>query len=219
MLKPLPLFLLLLTSCALFKTRPALESMDLEKLLSSVRLVGEGRGRLTLGGRQYVFGVDSVLRENHDWVMAVAIPLHGEEVMILPDLRAAVAEGEETESFEARIAEEFRNLGLDRSLSSAEFMRELRGLVRFTAAPLWGSLRGCGPQKVVSECQLDGQKYGIEARNQEFFIHRSIRPGVGLELVAKNLTESFFHQIDIRLYINRTQQETRPPEFSLELFW
>ncbi len=218
MVKLLPL-IFLFTSCALFKPRPSLETMDPEKLLRSVRLVGEGRGRLTLGARQYVFGVDSVLRENQDWILAVAIPLHGEEVMILPDLKEAYITAEEADSFELRIADEFRRLGLDRMLSSEEFMRELRGLVRFSLAPLWGRVHQCGPREVVTECRLDEERYGIEARNQEFVIHRTIRSGVGLELVAKNLTESFFHQIDIRLYINRTYEEIRPPEFSLELFW
>src|SRR4051812_39014836 len=92
--------LLLVSSCSLFKPNKTLHSSDAEKLLDSVKMTGEGRGRLTLGQSQYVFSVDSILKDDFDWILAVAIPLHGEEVMILPDLRKSQVANEETESFE-----------------------------------------------------------------------------------------------------------------------
>lgn len=211
--------LFLVSSCSLFRASPSLKSKDTEKLLDSVKMTGEGRGRLTLGQSQYVFSVDSVLNENFDWILAVAIPLHGEEVMILPDLRKSQIAGEETESFEERIEKEFQRLKLNNKLTSQQFLKELRTLIRFGLAKKLGLNRNCKAQQMEFICELDGEKFVIEVTEKDFNINKSLGGQNKLQLVAKNLTDSFFDQTDIRLYSDEKDLVNKTSSFSLELFW
>lgn len=212
--------LFFVSSCSLFKTAPSLKSQDTEKLLDAVRMTGEGRGRLTLGQSQYVFSVDSVLKEdNFDWILAVAIPLHGEEVMILPDLRKSQLIDEETESFEERIENEFQRLKLNEKLTSQQFLKELRTLIRFGLAKKLGLVRDCKAQQMEFICSLDGDKFEIVVLDKELNINKSLGPQNRIQLVAKNLTDSFFTQTDIRLYSNEKEMVQKTSSFSLELFW
>ncbi len=184
-------------------------------------MTGEGRGRLTLGQSQYVFSVDSVLKEedSFDWILAVAIPLHGEEVMILPDLRKSQIADEETESFEERIEKEFQRLKLNEKLTSQQFLKELRSLIRFGLAKKLGLVRDCKAQQMEFICHLDGEKFEIEVTEKELNINKSLGPQNRIQLVAKNLTDSFFEQTDIRLYSNEKEMFKKTSSFSLELFW
>jgi hypothetical protein len=211
--------LFFISSCALFKSQPSLKDKDPKELLTAVKLTGEGRGRLTLGQSQYLFGVDSILNENQDWILAVAIPLHGEEVMILPDLKKVTAQNEETESFEHRIQSEFHRLKLNKELSSQQFLAELRSLVRFILSPSWGQPHNCKAQQREFVCELDGEKYLIEVKDKEFNIIKPLSGEKKLQVVAKNLTDSFFEQTDIRLYSNEVESKNKTSPFSLELFW
>jgi len=211
--------LFLVSSCSLFRTAPSLKSKDTEKLLDSVKMTGEGRGRLTLGQSQYVFSVDSVLNENFDWILAVAIPLHGEEVMILPDLRKTQVSDEETESFEERIEKEFQRLKLHDKLTSQQFLKELRTLIRFGLAKKLGLERDCKAQQMEFVCVLDGEKFMVEVTEKDLNINKSLGGQNKLQLVAKNLTDSFFEQTDIRLYSDEKEMQKKTSSFSLELFW
>lgn len=212
--------LFFITSCALFRGEPSLTGMNKEELLQSVKLTGEGRGRLTLGESQYVFGVDSVLNETNDWIMAVQIPLHGEEVMILPDLTKKRVANEETDSFEERIEREFRRLALHKIISAEEFIQEMRSIIRFVLAPEWKGKRNCVAQKQDTVCELDGEKFLLSANEKEFTIKKTMKAGVDIQIVAKNLTKSFFGRTDIRLHSETDQKLKREASsFSLELFW
>lgn len=215
--------LFLISSCSLFKSSPSLKSQDPEKLLEAVKVTGEGRGRLTLGQSQYVFSVDSVLNEDFDWILAVTIPLHGEEVMILRDLREDEVSDEETESFEERIDQEFRRLKIDKKLTSDQFLKELRSLIRFGLAKKLGLKRVCKAQQSLFVCELDQEKFEIEVTDKVLNINKSLGGKKMLQLVAKNLTDSFFEQTDIRLYSDESSDESdlnkRTSSFSLELFW
>ena len=190
-----------------------MKKMNKEELLDAVKLTGEGRGRLTLGQAQYVFGVDSVLNENRDWIMAVQIPLHGEEVMILPDLTKRSIKNEEMESFEERIENEFRRLEIRKIMTGEEFLQEMRSVIRFVLTKEWGGKRDCAPQDEDFICQLDGENFLISTRDKEFIIKKSLKKGVSLEIVARNLTKPFFQRTDILLY---SQDKSA---FSMELFW
>lgn len=211
--------LFLVTSCSLFKSGPSLTSQNPEKLLDAVRMTGEGRGRLTLGQSQYVFSVDSVLKDDFDWILAVTIPLHGEEVMILPDLRKSQITDEETESFEERIEKEFQRLKLNQKLTSKQFLKELRSLIRFGLANKLSLKRDCKAQQSEFVCVLDGEKFLINVNEKEFNINKSLGDQNSLQLVAKNLTDSFFAQTEIRLYSNEHDLQKKTSSFSLELFW
>lgn len=187
--------------------------MNKEELLDAVKLTGEGRGRLSLGQNQYVFGVDSVLNENRDWIMAVQIPLHGEEVMILPDLTKRRIKNEETESFEERIENEFRRLEIHKIMSGEEFLQEMRTVIRFVLAKEWGGKRDCAARDQELVCQLDGEKFVVSATDKEFIINKSLKKGVSLQIVGKDLTKPFFQRTDILL------QSQNKSSFSMELFW
>lgn len=218
MLKNMAL-LFLVVSCSLFKGQKSLQSKSPVELLDSVKLTGEGRGRLSLGKSQYVFSLESVLKENFDWILAVSIPLQGEEVMILPDLSKSQVQSEETETFEERIEKEFHVLKLNKILTSAEFMRELRSIIRFMLSPLWGQKRDCKPHQNEWTCAIDGQEYLISSTDKVLFVKKLLGQGKSLQIVAKNLTDSFFTQTDIRLYANEASSSKNESDFSLELFW
>ena len=216
-LKLIPFFFLI--SCSLFQGRSSLHDQDYQKLLNSIKLTGEGKGRLSLGQNQYVFGVDSILNEKQDWIMAVAIPLHGEEVMLLPDLKKKNIINEETESFEERIENEFKALNLDQNITAQEFHQELRSLVRFSLAPAWGGKPDCALQNSVYLCRLDSDEYEVTIMAKEILINKSLGKGRTLQLIGKNLTDSFFTQNDIRLYTKEADLAKKSSSFSLELFW
>lgn len=210
--------LFLVSSCALFKTGPSLLTMENETLLQSVKVTGEGKGRLSLGQNQYVFGVDSVLKDG-DWILAVSIPLHGEEVMILKDLKKKSVQDEETESFEKRIQWEFRQRKVDKSISAEKFLVELRSLIRFILSPKLGNERHCDAHNNEYICSMDEEKFTITRTEKKYFIHKPLGNGNKLELVAQNLTDSFFSKTDFHLYTGEEESSSKAPVFSLELFW
>lgn len=209
----------LLTSCTLFKVNPSLKGQNELKLLDAIKLTGEGTGRLSLGQRQYLFGVDSLLKSNHDWVLAVTIPLQGEEIMILPNLNQKEASFQETESFEERIDKEFRQIKLNKVLSSEEFIKALRSLVRFNLSSHWGGEKYCKAQKSYLICEYDGDTFQVTVLDNEINIEKALGEGRSLNLNGKNLTESFFKQTSIHLYANEAEAIKKQSSFSLELFW
>lgn len=211
--------LFFLASCALFKGQPTLKNQDQEKLLNSVKILGEGTGRLGLGQSSYLFSVDSILKENHDWILAVTIPLHGEEVMIFPNLKQKVATEGEMQSFEQRIERDFKKVGLNKIVSTEEFLKALRSLIRFNLAPVWGGKRNCKAHQKHMICELDGEEFTVTTTDRELNINKSLGQGRMLQLDAKNLTDSFFEQTDIRLYSNEADSVKKNSSFSLELFW
>lgn len=205
------------TSCALFKASPSLENRQPEELLKAVRILGEGKGRLSLGDNQYVFGVDSVLKDT-DWILAVSIPLHGEEVMILKNLEKKVVQDVESESFEKRIRWEFKQRKLDKVVSPGTFLTELRLLIRLILSQELKLDRRCNAHKGEYSCILDGEIYKITVTDKKFFLHKDLGSGNLLELVAQNLTDSFFSKTDFHLYTNESKL-SKKPSFSMELFW
>lgn len=211
--------LFLLSSCSLFQAKPTLKQEDSLELLDKVKLTGEGRGRLTLDQNKYLFSVDSVLNERQDWILAVSIPLHGEEVMILPDIKKNAVENEEMESFEARIQKEFQRLKMSKTFTGDQFLKELRSMIKFILSPSWGEKRNCATGQEVHFCLQDGQKFIIKTNHDELVVKKIINKKISLELEARNLTESFFNQTNIRLYFSEREADQRVSSFSLELFW
>lgn len=211
--------LFFLASCAMFKGQPSLKDKNQEKLLDSVRILGEGTGRLGLGQSQYLFSVDSILKENNDWILAVTIPLHGEEVMIFPNLKQKDATEEEMQSFEQRIQREFQKVGLSKIVTTEEFLKALRSLIRFNLSSVLGVQRNCKAHQNKLICTFDGEEFTVSTTERELNISKSLGQGRMLQLDAKNLTDSFFEQTDIRLYSNEADSTKKNSSFSLELFW
>lgn len=207
--------LFILTSCSLFRAAPSLKNQDTEKLINSIRVVGEGTGRLSFQNHEYVFGIESGLKENFDWILAVSIPLHGEEVMILPDLKKATVQEKQIDSFEKRIDQDFKGLDLSSGMTSKQFMKEVRSLIRFRLSSSWGQKRHC----LGEVCELDGEKFLVQVEEKEIFITKLVSQKSRVTLTAKNLTESFFEQTEIRLYSNEDDSKKKKALFSLELFW
>ncbi len=193
--------------------------MDKKKLLEAVRVTGEGKGRLTFGESTYVFGVDSILNQEKDWILAVQIPLHGEEVMIMNDLRRESFPNEERETFELRMAKEFKRLGLDKKMGSDEFLYEIRSLLRFVLAPELGLQRSCALRGKDLICEQGNHHYRIRTERKHFFIEKMPQHDYFLQIVAKNLTHSFFSQTDINIHFGKTQEGQASPSFSMEFFW
>jgi hypothetical protein len=212
-------FLFLISSCSILKPVASLKTIDKEVLLKSVKLTGEGRGRLTFNHRQYVFQVDSVLNDGYDWIFSVSIPLQGEEVLIMPDLRQKKAHNHETESFEKRIGREFYRLKFKNTISSDQFFRELRSLIRFLLAPAWEGKKVCKKEKELLLCEFDQEMFIVTSSEKEFSVIKKLNDGLILQIVSRNLTESFFDQTDIFLYLNEKDLELQKRSFSLEIFW
>jgi hypothetical protein len=195
--------------------------MGPEKLLDAVKLTGEGKGRLSFGKsqNQFVFSVDSVLNDNNDWILAVSVPLHGEEVMILPNLKKEEVEDDSTDSFETRIQNEFQKLELSNHLSVVEFLKELRSLIRFQLAVQLGLDRNCKVHQREGVCTLGGEEYEIAILEKELKISKTFTDKHSLQLLAQNLTKSFFTKINIGLYEKTVDLQKNNLALSLELFW
>lgn len=211
--------LFLFTSCALFQGEKSLKYENKEKLLKAVKINGEGRGRLTLKENQYLFGFESGLQDNHDWILAVQIPLHGEEMMVLSDLSKKEAADPTVDSFEARIDNDFKKLGLDKWLTTQEFVNELRSLVRFKMAQNLNLKPSCQEKFDELICELDAKKFHLRAEEKEFFVLREMKRGAIVVLSGSILSKSSFERTDIRLYPTKENFLRKKSVLSLELFW
>ena len=195
--------------------------MNPQELIDAVKLTGEGRGRLSFGEseNQYLFGVESVLNDHSDWMIAVSVPFKGEEVLIFPDLKQKNIENDQIDSFGARIQSEFRKLNWTTLFSGKEFLKELRFLIRFQLAASLGLARNCRVQQGEGECILDGETFHLQIREKELKIKKVSSRGSLIILSAQNLTHSFFSKTQISLYVGTQREQHKRPNFSLELFW
>lgn len=207
--------LFFISSCALFRGESSLQNKSTDELLSSVKVTGEGKGRLGLDQSQYVFSVDSVLKDKKDWILAVSIPLQGEEVMIFPDLQQKTVNNPETESFEQRIRYEFKHRRLERKIPSDVFIQEMRSVLRFILANELSLKRSCTAEKGNPSCEFEGEKYSLEVKDKTFSIKKSLGTENQLVVIGRNLTGSIFTKTDFLLYTS----DSKTPAFSLELFW
>lgn len=204
------LLLILLTSCGLFAPRETLQSKDRMELLKGLAIVGEGRGRLTVEERQNVFSFDALLREDSDWVFAASIPLHGEEAMILPQIKLKEFQNINLKSeFELRLIHVLKSQK-QWKISPVEFKRRLRNLVRLLLAPKLGNSVKCDSEL----CHADDVNFKTSVQNEVFSIEEVDQKDFKLLAQGRNLTESFFTQTIISLYDMNNDEI-----FSLELFW
>lgn len=204
------LILLLLSSCSLFRGSERISSSDTLKVLSMVKLTGEGKGRLHIRERQYLFGLESVLKDPDTWIMAVSIPLHGEESLTFPGLKNSSDDDAGMESFGNRIDAGIRENLKGSSLYGKEFLVALRKTVRFLFAPKLGLPVTCREQT----CTLDGEEFLVEREEKSIRV-TTIFSGHQLVTTASNLTGPFFLHTQFRVNSPHLKQEL----LSLELFW
>ncbi len=204
------LFLLLLTSCSLFKGSEKLSNPDLLKNIEAIKVEGDGKGRLHIRERQYLFGIEAVLKENKSWILAVTIPLHGEEALIFPDLREKNADDPALESFAMRIEGGIRENLKDSDLKASDFLQALRKTLRVLLAHKLGLPLIC--QENI--CSINDEVFQIEKKEKEISI---ITPFAGHNLIttASNLTGPFFMNTRFKVVSPEGKREL----ITLELFW
>lgn len=205
------LLFFLASACSLFRAPADLSRKEVSQLLGSIKITGEGRGRLIYDNSQNVFGFDAVLRQNTDWLLAVSIPLHGEEVMILPELNKEDAEGQ-MQAFEARIARALYEMKAN--ISPKEFLQSLRSLMRFLMGEQVGAPVHCVREDEII-CRQFNRYFVVSVQKNEITIVEREKKDFQVVVKARNLTDSFFQQTEFYLL----SSEGRHQLLSLELFW
>jgi hypothetical protein len=204
---------ILLSSCSLFKTQPSLKSEPVEKILTSVKVIGEGKGRLGFKQNSYLFSFDALIKDSTDWLLAIEIPLHGEEVMTLKDIKAEKNPASSVESFETRI-----NSQIDPNLKN-KVIPELRSMIRFILAVELGLPRTCN-KTFDSEyaCVVGSENFLVTLSDKSIRIKKVSTASLELELVAENLTAPFFTKTNFT-FRSPKAPVTAPAPMTLELFW
>jgi hypothetical protein len=92
-------------------------------------------------------------------------------------------------------------------------------MVRFILSQQLGKKRDCVAQKEITECRLDGELFQLRTSKDKFFIEKKLNDEFFIQVVAKNLTKSFFEQTDILLQSDSSGNVNKPSSFSMEFFW
>lgn len=209
MLRPFFIFILiLLQACTSHKSSIP---KDAQLALSSLRFLGEGKGRLGIKGQQYIFSFETLLNENADWILSASIPLHGEEIMSFKDLKQKKS-FEAEDSFEKRI-EVMLGQELKDPSAGLELFSEMRQLMRFLVSDKLNLLRRCEGAGRNYVCRLDEESFELILSDQKLTLSRTLASGKVLSLVAENPGEIFFGRTNFYLVQSKNQL------FSLELFW
>lgn len=205
------LFLILISSCALFQKGPDYTKQPVEKLLDALSFTGEGRGRLEMGEKSYVFSFESAYLSDLDqWGLSAGLPFYGEEVLIYKSIKTAAVK--DVQSFEVRLLESVPVKW------HKDFQTTSRKLVRFILAPKLGLKRNCVTQSAIQfECSLENDTFSVEVFPSKIVITKKISK-FSMSYSGTNLTESFFDRTSLTL--NSLDSQSNPkPELNLELFW
>jgi hypothetical protein len=207
---------LLLSSCSLFKGQN-IQDKNIMDLVSYLRGTGEGNGRLSINRQQYLFGFDALLKQNDDWILAANIPLHGEEVLRLRDLRKESVGEVEQDGLELRIEQdisEYLRLQKQSPAMAKTFILEIRRIMRFVLHKKLGLEVTCS--KV--ECKIGDGIYRVETTSHQFSLKKSLSRDYEIEYSAMNLTDSNFRRSNIFLH-SKNKSSPSKTLLSLELFW
>jgi hypothetical protein len=213
MLSPIALIFFLLTSCGTFKSHTFDVHQDIEALLKSLPMTGEGRGRVGMKGQQFVFSYDALL-DKRDWIFSATIPLHGEELMIFRNLQDFETQSE-AESFERRIEAQF-NEEVDAETSGKTLVSEWRQLTRFLLSSSLGLSRVCEKNGLDDLCKIAGEDRTYTVRKfseKKLLILRDLASGESIALEGENFDNGAFKRMNFSFF--RKQEKL----FSLELFW
>ena len=205
-----------LTGCSLIQNQN-IQDKKIEDLISFLQGTGEGKGRLGINRQQSLFSFDALLKENTDWLLAANIPLHGEEILILRDLRKENDAGSGQDDLGVRIEEGIRAYLKSQNQSpelAQTFLLELRTIMRLVLHKKLHLEMMCF-QKV---CSLGDAVYQVEATSKQLSLKKSLSDGYEIEFAALNLTNSIFRRSSIFLH-SKNKQSTTSTLLSLELFW
>ncbi len=206
------LFLILLTSCStLFKKGPDYRQLAVDKLLNSIPLTGEGRGRLEVDGRNYVFNFESAyLTEQDQWGLAASFPFYGEEVLIYKQIKKA--EVVDVQNFERRLLEALPTKW------HKKFQQTSRRIIRFLLAQKLGYQRDCAPLSDNKfECKLENDTFSVEVFAEKIIVTKRFE-NFSISYSCTNLTESFFDRSSLTV-ASYDSQNIEKLEMNLELFW
>ena len=208
--------LLALSSCALFKSQN-IQEKKIEDLISYLQGTGEGKGRLGINRQQYLFGFDAILNENNDWILAANIPLHGEEVLKLQDLKQEEVNESMKDGLEIRIqqgiSEYFKSQKQAPELGKT-FLLELRRIMRLVLHKRLGLPVICSK----TECRIGEAIYQVEATPKQLSLKKSLSEDYEIEFTALNLTGPIFQRSNVFLH-SKNKSSNTPTLLSLELFW
>lgn len=205
------LLLTLLTSCALFKPGPDYRQLPFEKLLDSLSLTGEGRGRLEIEEKSYVFSFESAyLADLDQWGLSASFPFYGEEVLIYKNIKTAKVV--EVQNFERRLLESMPPQW------HKQFQTTTRGMVRFMLAKKLGLERNCANQSANTfECKVENDTFSVEVQKEKIVVTKKFK-NFSISYSGSNLTESFFDRTSLSV-VSYDSQDKAKTEMNLELFW
>lgn len=206
------LFLFILTSCSTFyKKGPDYRQLPVDNLLDSLSLTGEGRGRLEINEKNYVFNFESAyLAENDQWGLSASFPFYGEEVLIYKKIKNA--EVIEVQKFEKRLLEALPKKW------HRKFQMTSRGLVRFILAKKLQLPRSCAPlSDNTFECKIENDTFSVTVLAEKIVVTKRFE-NFSLSYSGTNLTESFFDRTSLSLDSYHSQENPKT-EMNLELFW
>lgn len=195
-----------------------MENKTIDSMVKSIKVIGEGRGRLGIGQQNYLFSCEAGLKDQ-DWMLAVSVPLHGEEVMILHEIKRLNPATTKRESFELRIDHEMRNRLSLGKISGRDVTRELRSIIRFVMSSELDLKKECQLQdQNIYECKMDQDVFHVARNSDSITIKKNIKDTHYFELIGENYSDSAFQRTNFYL---RSQQEKAKSQalMSLELFW
>jgi len=210
------LVILTLSSCSLFRMQN-IENKKVEELISYLQGTGEGKGRLGIDTQQYLFSFDALLKENNDWILAASIPLHGEEVLMLRDLKKEQIKPDERDGLELRIVNGISDYLRSRKQSpelAQTFILELRRMMRLVLHNELNLKVDCTKE----ECRIGEVIYQVETTAKQLSIKKSLAKDYEIVFIAMNLTDSIFKRSSIFLH-SKNASSSAPNLLSLELFW
>lgn len=196
------ILLLLLASCA----TPVIKDPAFDQLWEKVSMEGEGRARLEVGTESWAFSFDAIVKEN-DWISAISIPLHGEEVFSFPGLQRAtpgvvISKDDFRWQIEAALEAASRERKLNYPELGRDFVLHFHHLLRWVHAEKWGLSKSCAAEgETVWSCRWDelNSSWAWNPQKEEFTGEFILRSSWIMRVVFKNLTDQRFKRVTLEI--------------------
>jgi hypothetical protein len=201
------LVLSFLVSCSTFRTSH-LENLSTEKKVQLLSILGEGKGRLSVQKQNYLFDVDALMKAD-SWLLVATIPLHGEEVLELKDLKRKTLSQRPRDSFERRVTHAVEEMYPGKAYGQ-RFTRELRSLVRLVLAPTLGLKRYCEKEL----CVLEGESFEVQTVKNSLTLTRQDENGFRISFQGENPQDTHFEKLTFKIISPENLNV-----LTLEFFW